>query len=154
MAEPLKVRGQCPVCQKSVTKDAPRGRVTWRGNCTATKGCNGTIIARRFRSDDEPSNGDGDSNNSDTTNQPPAPPKGRRRAPRKVPRVGYDKGSKDTDEDGDSDGDGNRGTDGKPTDVQDSSGGTDDSAGSGGESTPEPPRKRRREYPYGNLFNW
>jgi hypothetical protein len=147
MPDPLKVRGQCPVCGKSVTKNAPRGRVTWRGACTATSGCAGQILARRFRSD-EPSTED--NGNTDDPTQPPAPPKTRRGRPRKVPKVGYTaNATKDTDEDGESGS--------PPTDVQ-GTGGTsaDNDAGSNPPTDDAPQRqpKRKREYPYGSLFGW
>src|SRR5436190_2013505 len=45
----MQVRGTCPKCAHVVTTEAPKDRVTWRGDCPV-KECPGKVIARRFES--------------------------------------------------------------------------------------------------------
>jgi hypothetical protein len=46
----LLVSGTCPRCGQLTTTTAPKGRITWRGECPA-EGCSGRVIARRIRND-------------------------------------------------------------------------------------------------------
>jgi len=50
MADPLKVRALCK-CGRLVTKEAPKGRSTWRGPCPK---CGNPLIARRVRGEQPP----------------------------------------------------------------------------------------------------
>lgn len=140
----LKVRGNCPKCGASREEMALAGRVTWRGPCSK-KGCDGTLILRKFHTPESVGESNADNESND-----PTPPTTRRGTPRKVPKVGYNKPEGNNSESG---------SGSKPPDVSESGDGTADDvapvvppvgspadAGSG--------RKRKREYPYGGLFKW
>ncbi len=85
----LKVTGQCPKCTRRVTREAPRGRVTWRGDCP-NSACDGTIIARKEQAEaPPPSETPSEAPPETSTNtEPPKPKKG-------VPRVAYGNQSPD-----------------------------------------------------------
>lgn len=78
----VRVRGDCPKCLKPVETNAPRNRVTWKGKCPATPGCDGIVLARRIKAGDPPATG---------TEQPPADPTTAPAAGRRstIPKVTY-----------------------------------------------------------------
>ena len=149
MAEPLKVRGKCPKCGRTVNRTAPKGRLTWKGDCPAT-GCLGVITARRVKDAQATATAD------EHGTPPPAPGKA---APRKVVKVsGYERTVSDEPAAGVPAAAGaaggpdpaGRGGDGSPT----RSGAPEH--GGGGPAKPKPvaraePKKR---HPYGDLFGW
>jgi len=160
----LAVRGTCPKCKTEHVTEAPPKKVTWRGECPK-RGCDGRIIARRVRNEE---NVTPDSTPDETPDDRPSP---RRRA-RKVVKVdGYtevrksepvEKGSeRDSDVSGSGTGP-DRESESRPSDEKsgdDSSGGESRSAGRtrrwGRKSSRQvPPEGKRRSVlgGYGDLY--